>query len=170
LFELKGNNSFPSTPTHKIHINNIKTFSIANNNNNNGEYLISTFVPVKGASPANISIYNYNNSNNNTTIICSRSIFKAESVQMKWSNNNTDNCINMLVLAQTASDKSGSSYYGETNLFLFSPQLKGISIADNENSSIQISFNSNPGPIHDFAFNPTGKHFIVIQGNTPGLE
>lgn len=44
----------------------------------------------------------------------SKTFFKADKIQMKWNKTGT----NLLFLTQTEVDKTGKSYYGETNLYM----------------------------------------------------
>ena len=44
----------------------------------------------------------------------SKTFYKADKVQMKWNKSGT----NLLFLTQTDVDKTGKSYYGESNLYL----------------------------------------------------
>jgi translation initiation factor 2A len=48
------------------------------------------------------------------TVLSQKSFFKADRVQLKWNDLGTS----LLVFAQTDADKTGKSYYGETNLYL----------------------------------------------------
>lgn len=54
-------------------------------------------------------------------VLSSKSFFKADRVQLKWNALGTS----VLVFAQTDADKTGKSYYGETNLYLMT--VTGIS-------------------------------------------
>ena len=48
--------------------------------------------------------------------VSQKTFFKGDKVQLKWNNLGTS----LIVLAQTEVDKTGKSYYGETNLYLLS--------------------------------------------------
>lgn len=65
---------------------------------------------MKGG-PASVKIYQVPAF---TTILSQKSFFKADRVQLKWNALGTT----VLVFAQTDADKTGKSYYGETNLYL----------------------------------------------------
>ncbi len=45
-----------------------------------------------------------------------KTFYKGDKVQMKWNGSGSA----VIVLAQTEVDKTGKSYYGETNLYLLS--------------------------------------------------
>jgi translation initiation factor 2A len=149
FFSLKSGN-LSSQPITKLFLPNIEFFALSSSSS---PLFVAAFTPVSNQEPARVNIYNYPIFDK---LVSSRAFFKAESMELAWSKDHQ-----LLALSQTATDKTGSSYYGETNLYLFSP------LNSSPDNSIQITFNNNPGPILDFAFNPTGKEFIVIQGNTP---
>jgi translation initiation factor 2A len=50
------------------------------------------------------------------TMASSKKFYKADKIQMKWNKSGT----NLLFLTQTEVDKTGKSYYGETNLYMMS--------------------------------------------------
>lgn len=62
-----------------------------------------------------------------------------------------------LFLAQTDSDTTGKSYYGETNLYSLSldGSFDGMVDLDKE------------GPIYDFVWSPTSREFSVCYGYMP---
>lgn len=68
----------------------------------------------------------------------------------------TDKC-QALFLAQSDVDKSGKSYYGETNLYLvgLDGTFDGLVELDKE------------GPIYDFAWSPISREFTVCYGYMP---
>lgn len=63
----------------------------------------------------------------------------------------------MIVLAQTEVDKTGKSYYGETNLYVLSA---------NGGFDSRITLDKE-GPIHDVTWSPNSKEFGVIYGYMP---
>lgn len=84
-----------------------------------------------------------------------KSFFKADRGQMKWNAAGTS----LLFLSSTDHDKTGKSYYGETNLYLMTPalQYEAKVVLDKE------------GGIGDFTWNPAngGKEFVVTYGYMP---
>lgn len=84
-----------------------------------------------------------------------KSFYKADNGQMKWNSSGTS----LLFLSSTDHDKTGKSYYGETNLYLMTPalQYEARVVLDKE------------GGIGDFAWNPAngGKEFAVSYGFMP---
>lgn len=74
---------------------------------------------------------------------------------MKWNSSGTS----LLFLSSTDHDKTGKSYYGETNLYLLTPALQYVA---------QVTLDKEGG-IGDFAWNPAngGKEFAVSYGFVP---
>lgn len=60
-------------------------------------------------------------------VLSQKSFYKADRVQLKWNNIGTA----VLVFAQTDADKTGKSYYGETNLYL-------ITVTGNYDCRVQL--------------------------------
>lgn len=67
---------------------------------------------------------------------------------MKFNSSGTS----LLFLTQTEVDKTGKSYYGETNLYLLGKGVDGRVELDKD------------GGIHDFAWSPNGNEFTVTYG------
>ncbi len=63
--------------------------------------------------PAAVKVYNVPNF---AAPVCQKTFFKADKVQLRWNALGSS----LIVLAQTEVDKTGKSYYGETNLYLLS--------------------------------------------------
>lgn len=84
-----------------------------------------------------------------------KSFFKADRGQMKWNASGTS----LLFLSSTDHDKTGKSYYGETNLYLLTPALQ---------YDARVALDKE-GHIGDFAWNPAngGKEFVVTYGFMP---
>jgi translation initiation factor 2A len=62
-----------------------------------------------------------------------------------------------LVFTHTDVDATGQSYYGETSLYY-------LSITGNFDCRVDLQ---HPGPIHDVAWSPNAKEFIVVYGSMP---
>lgn len=86
-----------------------------------------------------------------STAVAQKTFFKGDKVQLKWNQLGTS----LIVLAQTEVDKTGKSYYGETNLYLMGANFDSRITLDKE------------GPIHDVAWSPNSKEFGVIYGYMP---
>lgn len=85
--------------------------------------------------------------------ISQKTFFKGDKVQFKWNKQGSS----LLVLAQTEVDKTGKSYYGETNLYL-------LSTSGTFDARISLD---KEGPIHDVSWSPNSKEFAVIYGYMP---
>ncbi len=63
--------------------------------------------------PAAVKVFNVPNF---SAAVSQKTFYKGDKVQLKWNKLGTS----LIVLAQTEVDKTGKSYYGETNLYLMS--------------------------------------------------
>ena len=100
--------------------------------------------------PAAVKVFNVPNF---TTPVSQKTFFKGDKVQLKWNALGTT----LIVLAQTEVDKTGKSYYGETNLYVLSA---------NGGFDSRITLDKE-GPIHDVTWSPNSKEFGVIYGFMP---
>lgn len=87
------------------------------------------------------------------TPVSQKTFFKGDKVELKWNQLGTT----LIVLAQTESDKTGKSYYGETTLYV-------MSATGGFDSRITLD---KEGPIHDVSWSPNSKEFGVIYGYMP---
>ncbi|GAC74389.1 predicted translation initiation factor related to eIF-3a [Moesziomyces antarcticus T-34] len=85
--------------------------------------------------------------------VSQKTFFKADKIQIKWNKAGSA----LLFMTSTDHDKTGKSYYGETNLYLMS--VRG-------DFDCRVGLDKE-GPIHDFEWNPNSKEFIVIYGYMP---
>lgn len=114
-------------------------------------YRISVFVPEKSSKPASVRIFQFPLVD---TPIASKSFFKAQEVDMKWSPDGSS----MVIHTSTDVDTSGKSYYGETGLYFLQ--------SDGEYDCI-IPL-TKEGPIHDVSWGPMkDSGFIVLAGSMP---
>lgn len=122
------------------------TFSLSPGQN----YSVAVFIPEISSRPASVRVYQIPNFRQP---VSQKTFFKAETAQMKWNKLGTA----LLVLGSTEVDKSGKSYYGETNLYL-------LGIAGSYDSRIQLD---KEGTIHDFTWSPNSREFGVVYGFMP---
>jgi translation initiation factor 2A len=101
-------------------------------------YSLASLIPAPETPPAPIS---------------QKMFFKADKIQMKWNSAGTS----ILFLTSTEHDKTGKSYYGETNLYMMSTR---------GDFDCRVGLDKE-GPVHDFEWNPNGREFIVIYGYMP---
>ncbi|KAI5806122.1 eukaryotic translation initiation factor eIF2A-domain-containing protein [Geopyxis carbonaria] len=113
-------------------------------------YSIAVFVPERKGNPAMVKVFQIPNWK---TVLSQKSFYKADRVQLKWNNIGTA----VLVFAQTDADKTGKSYYGETNLYL-------ITVTGNYDCRVQLD---KEGPIHDVTWSTDSKEFGVVYGFMP---
>jgi translation initiation factor 2A len=74
---------------------------------------VAVFVPERKGQPAAVRVFNVPQFE---SPVSQKNFYKGDKVQMKWNDLGTS----IIVLAQTEVDKTGKSYYGETNLYLLS--------------------------------------------------
>ncbi|KYR01548.1 hypothetical protein DLAC_11482 [Tieghemostelium lacteum] len=110
-------------------------------------YKICTFVPEQKQAPASCRIYQYPNTQEH---IAHLSFFKANEAKVLW-NKKGDG---VLIHTMTLTDKSGKSYYGETDLWYLGT----------DSSSFNVSVKEF---IHDVQWSPTLDQFVVIHGSMP---
>ncbi|MCO5599764.1 hypothetical protein L7F22_053871 [Adiantum nelumboides] len=82
-----------------------------------------------------------------------KTFFKADKIQIKWNTQGTA----LLFATSTDHDKTGKSYYGETNLYMMSTR---------GDFDCRIALDKE-GPVHDFEWNPNGREFIAVYGYMP---
>ncbi|KPV78089.1 uncharacterized protein RHOBADRAFT_23040 [Rhodotorula graminis WP1] len=130
----------------KVRLEGVTSVSVSPGANPN----LALFVAEKKGAPASVKIHGL------ATLAVpsgSKTFYKADKIQMKWNKTGT----NLLFLTQTEVDKTGKSYYGETNLYLM-------------NSSGQFDCRvtlDKEGGIHDFAWSPNDREFAVTYGYMP---
>lgn len=135
-----------SKPWSKLRAEGCSTFSVSPGQN----YSVAVFTPEISGRPASVRVYQFPNFEQ---AVSQKTFFKAENAQMKWNKLGTA----LLVLGSTDVDKSGKSYYGETNLYL-------LGIAGSYDSRIDLK---HEGTIHDFSWSPNSREFGVVYGFMP---
>ncbi|KAG0166222.1 hypothetical protein DFQ28_007609 [Apophysomyces sp. BC1034] len=111
---------------------------------------IAVFIPEKKGAPAIVRMYSVPTFNQ---ALSNKTFYKADNVQLYWNDLGT----NLLVLTQTEVDKTGKSYYGETNLYY-------LAVAGNFDCRVPLD---KEGPVHDVTWSPDSKEFIVVYGSMP---
>ncbi|RLN97710.1 hypothetical protein BBJ28_00007800 [Nothophytophthora sp. Chile5] len=127
---------------------NVANFSVAPGS---APYKVALFVPEKKGKPASVKIFQFPNSLDAPT--ATKSFYKAEDVSLKWSPTGSA----LIIETRTDVDTSGKSYYGETGLFFLQ--------SDGEYDCIVPL--TKEGAVHDVAWDPTGRGFVVIAGAMP---
>ncbi|CAG8465035.1 9013_t:CDS:10 [Dentiscutata erythropus] len=138
----------------KLRLENIVDFSLSPGKNPS----IAVFIPEKNSAPASVRIYSITNFNSS---LAQKTFFKADKVRMHWNDLGT----NLLVLTQTEVDKTNKSYYGGNWQSLNT--TKSPTYISYPWLAIMIAVSNLDGPIHDVAWSPNSKEFIVIYGYMP---
>ncbi|KAJ1962355.1 hypothetical protein GGI12_002696 [Dipsacomyces acuminosporus] len=111
---------------------------------------VAVFVPEHGGKPAIVRMYTLGAFSRPSA---NKTFFNAENVEFYWHKLGT----NLLVLTQTEVDRTGRSYYGESSLYF-------MAAAGNFDCRVVLD---REGPIHDVAWNPVDKEFVVTYGFMP---
>ncbi|SNX83959.1 related to eukaryotic translation initiation factor [Melanopsichium pennsylvanicum] len=118
---------------------------------------IAVFCGEKKGAPASVRVYSLASlvpsPENPPAPVSQKTFFKADKIQIKWNKAGSA----LLFMTSTDHDKTGKSYYGETNLYLMS--VRG-------DFDCRVALDKE-GPIHDFEWNPNSNEFIVIYGYMP---
>lgn len=115
---------------------------------------VAVFFPEKKGAPAFVKIYALASLLSGApTHVAQKSFFKADKVTFKWNAAGSS----LLLMTATDHDQTGKSYYGETNLYMLSAR---------GDFDCRVSLDKE-GPIHDFAWNPNAREFMVIYGYMP---
>ncbi|KAI0216692.1 hypothetical protein L0F63_005622 [Massospora cicadina] len=130
----------------KLHIEGLGDFSLSPGRSP----YVAAFIPEKKGAPAAVRLYSVPNFK---SPVATKSFYKADKVQMTWNGLGTA----LLVLTQTEVDKTGKSYYGESNLYY-------LAVAGNFDCRVPLD---KEGPIHDIAWSPSSKEFAVSYGFMP---
>jgi len=113
---------------------------------------VAVFVAEKKGAPASVKTYSL------TALLgapmSQKTFFKADRSQIKWNTIGTQ----VLVSTQTEVDQANKSYYGETGGFYL------LSASGTFDCRVTLD---KEGPVHDFAWSPNSKEFIVIYGFMP---
>ncbi|KAK4690194.1 translation initiation factor 2A, partial [Lecanoromycetidae sp. Uapishka_2] len=135
-----------ATVWNKLRVEGVTDFAVSPGQNHS----LAVFIPERKGQPAAVKIFNVPNFD---AAVSQKSFFKGDKVQLKWNDLGTS----LIVLAQTETDKSGKSYYGETTLYLLSA---------NGGFDSRIDLDKD-GPIHDVTWSPNSKEFGVVYGYMP---
>lgn len=112
--------------------------------------MIAVFTQNKKDAPASVKIFNMGEFK---SPVAQKAFFRADSVQFKWNKVGS----HLLAFTHTDMDATGQSYYGETNVYYLDKFGK---------FDCRIDFDK-AGPIHDVAWNPTGREFVIVYGTMP---
>jgi len=133
--------------TKKLSLAKMDSFSTSPNLNH-----IVAFVPGSKGNPGFAKLFAYPNFNVEKDAIAFKSSMLADKMEAKWSHNSQ----NVLLLMQAEVDKTGSSYYGKTQLH--SMDIQG------ETAFMQLP---KDGPIYHVSWAPDKAQFCVVYGFMP---
>ena len=109
-------------------------------------------VVFKRGNPSKCQVISLISTGSTPKIVAERQFFKADSVIISMHPSEEA----FLLTCQTDSDATGKTYYGESQLFLYS------------NRKFTLVPLDKPGPVHDSAWNPQKREFVVSYGFMPG--
>ncbi|KAI9841012.1 MAG: hypothetical protein M1838_003804 [Thelocarpon superellum] len=134
------------TVWNKLRVEGVTDFAISPGKNHS----VAVFIPERKGQPATVKVFNVPHF---TSAVSQKTFFKGDKVQLKWNDQGTS----LIVLAQTEVDKTGKSYYGETNLYI-------LGANGGFDSRVQLD---KEGPIHDVTWSPNSREFGVVYGYMP---
>ena len=111
---------------------------------------LATFSPEAKDQAAIIALYAYPNL---SEAVCTKRLFRASDACLSWGPTGAA----VLIRTSTDVDATGQSYYGESKLAF-------ISADGRTEGSVTLG---KEGPIHDLAWSPSGREFVVIYGFMP---
>ena len=137
-------------PVGRLRAENIGTFQLGPG----AKPSVAVFFPEKKGAPAFVKIFPLSALlTASPAHVAQKSFFKADKVTFKWNATGTS----LLLMTATDHDQTGKSYYGETNLYMLSAR---------GDFDCRVSLDKE-GPIHDFAWNPNAREFLVLYGYMP---
>ena len=120
-----------------------------------GSCTIGVFQAESSGNPARATLYTLSPGQALATAGISRTMFSASEATMQWNASG----VSLLVHTHSDVDKTNTSYYGATGIFL-------LTTAANGELSEKIS-QTKEGPIHDVKWSPSGDRFILAAGSMP---
>lgn len=136
-------------PKHKILLDSVSDFALSPPTSK--EIKCAVFAKESSDRPGCVRIYTLPDLSAPTA---QKNFFKADRCRLLWSPNGR----NLLAMASTEVDKTGKSYYGESNLYFLAADGK---------FDCRVDLGKSSGPIHDFTWSPLSSEFIVIHGFMP---
>jgi translation initiation factor 2A len=125
----------------------------------NGTYAVGVFTPEKGGKPASVNMYAWAGVESGQEIAegpkNSRTVFAASEATMLWNAQGNS----LLVHTHSDVDKSNTSYYGATGLYVLTTSSAG-DISEKINQS-------KDGPVYDVQWSPLGDKFCLAAGHMP---
>ncbi|KAI8371554.1 eukaryotic translation initiation factor eIF2A-domain-containing protein [Radiomyces spectabilis] len=111
---------------------------------------VFVFIPERDGAPAVVRMYSLLYLNQP---ISHKTFYKADKIQLFWNSLGTS----LLIMTQTEVDKTGKSYYGETNLYY---------LATDGHFDCRVPLDKE-GSLHDVTWSPNSREFVVVYGSMP---
>ncbi len=146
IYDAQVSSASWSDPSHRIIFPGITEFCLAVD----GKCAI--FIKEAGGKPGSVKIYNFA-SQATAILMAQKTFFKADRCRLLFSPSGR----HLLAQTQTDVDKTGKSYYGESNLYFLSA---------NGTFDCRVDLPAK-GPIHDICWSPSGNEFVVVHGFMP---
>ncbi len=144
-------------PSGKCVHKGLSQYKLAPSPGDDGRYAVGVFTPEKGGKPALVNMYFWKADGEGMAEgpSNSRTVFAASEATMMWN----DQGNSLLVHTHSDVDKSNTSYYGATGLYVLTTPAAG-------DISEKIS-QSKDGPVYDVKWSPSGDKFVVAAGHMP---
>jgi len=139
----------------KIRHEGATQFRVAPSGIAKGSCTVGIFQAESNGNPARTTLYYFTLGQTAATVGTSRTMFAASEATMHWNASGNS----LLVHTHSDVDKSNTSYYGATGIFLLTTSAYG-------DLSEKIS-QTKEGPIHDVKWSPVGDKFILAAGTMP---
>jgi translation initiation factor 2A len=140
--------SVKSFPTFRVVLDGLSEFSISPSIR---DFKCAVFAKESKGKPGSVRIYPIEAVNGEC--VAQKTFFKADRCQLYWSPNGRS----LLAVTSTDVDKTGKSYYGESNLYF---------LAHDGQFDCRVDLNGG-GPIHDVSWSPLSNEFIIVHGFMP---
>ncbi len=134
-------------PSHRVQCPGISEFALS------ADSKCAIFIKEAGGKPGSVKIYNFASSATAATLTAQKTFFKADRCRLLFSPSGR----HLLAQTQTDYDKTGKSYYGESNLYF---------LAANGTFDCRVDLPAK-GPIHDICWSPMSSEFLVVYGFMP---
>lgn len=140
----------------KFNVHKVNGFSLSTSRAANPKHYVAIFTSGAKGQPCFVRIYEYPELGGNP--VAQKSFYKADNVEFKWDPMGTS----LLLYTTTDVDKTGKSYYGESNLHFI-----------NVRGDTFVLTRDKDGPIHavewvpSVAAKPKSPRFCVIYGFVP---
>ena len=146
------------TPSGKCIHKGLSQYRLAPLPADDGKYAVGVFTPEKGGKPALVNLYSWKHDDGEGIAVGptnSRTVFAASEATMMWNAQGTS----LLVHTHSDVDKSNTSYYGATGLYVLTTAAAG-DISEKINQS-------KDGPVYDVKWSPSGDKFVLAAGHMP---